>query len=130
MMNENNINKINELLANEDFAKKIIETASSEKAYALFVEAGVTASYDEFMEYINSCYETLKEQGLATASSELGEDALDQVSGGANPGFGAYVWWTLGAVCIIAGGPAGASALLIGAGVASGTVNTLKKNKK
>ncbi len=131
-MNENNINKINELMANEEFANKIMATESYEKAYPLFVDAGVTATYDEFMEYIESCREELKEKGMTAASGELGEDTLDQVSGGAKPGFGAYALWTAAAVGFIVGGPVGTAVFAGGIilGTAVGTANTLKKNKK
>ena len=82
MMNENNINKINELLANEDFAKKIAEAGSYEKMYELLSAEGMDASYDEFIAYLEECRKAMVAQGLISEDGELSVELLEQISGG------------------------------------------------
>ncbi len=82
MMNEKNIQKMNELLAQEAFAQKIQEAGSFENAYTLFTENGVDASYEDFMAYIESCREKMVHDGLISEDGELGVELLDMVSGG------------------------------------------------
>ena len=82
MMNEINIKKMEELLANEEFAQKIEAAGSYENAYKLFAENGVDASREEFMAYLEDCHKDMVENGLLTEDGELGPDLLDMVSGG------------------------------------------------
>ena len=48
MMNAANIEKMNALMANEEFTQKIADAGSYENAYALLAENGVDATYEEF----------------------------------------------------------------------------------
>ena len=82
MITEKNINKMNELLSQEEFAQKILEAGSYENAYKLFAENGVDASYDEFMAYIDSCRGKMVSDGLISEDGEMGIELLDMVSGG------------------------------------------------
>ena len=82
MMNEMNIKKMEQLLADEEFAQKIADAGSYEKAYELFAENGVDASYDEYMAYIEECHKDMVENGLLTEDGEMSAELLDMVSGG------------------------------------------------
>lgn len=115
MMNEMNIKKMEELLANEEFAQKMTEAGSYENAYQLFVENGVDATYEEFTAYLDDCRKLMEEKGLISADGELSVEMLEAVSGGR---------WYHSLVCFaIAGvalyfGQAEAGVLMIIAGIA------------
>ena len=82
MMNETNIKKMEELLAIEEFAQKIVDAGSYEKAHQLFVESGVEVSYDDFNAYIEETRQMMAERGLISPDGELSEELLSAVSGG------------------------------------------------
>ncbi|MBQ6999999.1 MAG: hypothetical protein IJN67_02975 [Oscillospiraceae bacterium] len=82
MMNETSIKKMEELLANEEFAQKIADAGSYEKAYKLFTENGVDVSLDEFSEEIKKAELDLKNDGFICDDGEISAELLDMVSGG------------------------------------------------
>ena len=93
MMNEMNIKKMEELLANEEFAQKTADAGSYENAYQLFTENGVDASYEDFMAYIEDCRKVMVEKGLISDNGELSVEMLDMISGG---GIGLFLLGTIG----------------------------------
>ena len=112
MMNENNIKKMEALLAEEEFAIKIEGSGSYEKAYALFVEEGVTVSYEEFMDFIHESEKAMKSSGLISEEGELGPELLEMVSGG---GKGAAIaTWVVAGVAWYVCPPAGVVLWLVG----------------
>ena len=84
MITEKNINKMNELLAQEEFAQKIQEVGSYENAYQLFAENGVDASYEGFVAYIDAYHKEMVEKGLLYEDRELSVEELDTANGGAH----------------------------------------------
>lgn len=82
MITEKNIQKMTELLTQEEFARKIQEAGSYENAYKLFAGNGVDASYEEFLAYIEGCREKMVRNGLIAEDGEMGVELLDMVSGG------------------------------------------------
>lgn len=116
MMNEINIKKMEELLANEEFAQKIADAGSYEKAYQLLIENGMDTSYDDFMAYIEECRKTMVEKGLISEDGELSVEMLDKVSGG---GKGSAIFcWVLAGVAFGFGCPQ-AGALMVLCGIAA-----------
>ncbi|MBQ6999998.1 MAG: hypothetical protein IJN67_02970 [Oscillospiraceae bacterium] len=116
MMNETNIKKMEELLANEEFAQKIVDAGSYEKAYQLFVEGGMDASHEEFIAYIEETRRIMVEKGLISEDGELSVDMLDKVSGG---GVGkALLCWGLAGAAFYFGMPQ-AGALMVFVGIAA-----------
>ena len=81
-MSATDIKKMEELLAQEEFALKIQEAGSYENAYKLFAENGMDATYEDFMAYIDSCREKMVSDGLISEDGEMGIELLDMVSGG------------------------------------------------
>lgn len=81
MMNEINIKKMEELLADKEFAKKVDGAGSYEKAYELFAQNGVDVSREDFLVYIDECHKE-NAQGLVELGGELGAEILDMVHGG------------------------------------------------
>ena len=80
MMNEMNIKKMEQLLANDEMNAKIERASSYEEIHQLLVENGLEVSFDAFMEYNEACRKELDISG----NEELGEGALDAVAGGVN----------------------------------------------
>ena len=115
MMNEMNIKKMNELLADEEFAQKVAEAGSYENAYQLFVENGVDDSYEDFMAYIEESRQTMIENGLISEDGEMSVEMLEAVSGG--KWYNSLACFALAGVACAVGAP-GAGVLLIIAGIA------------
>lgn len=115
MMNETNIRKMEELLANEEFAQNIADAGSYENAYKLFSENGVDASYDDFMAYIEDCRNAMIEKGLISEDGELSAEMLDMVSGG---GKGGALLCFIGAGLCFASGQGGGGFMLVVVGIA------------
>ena len=115
MMNEMNIKKMNELIANEEFAQKVAEAGSYENAYQLFVDNGVDASYDDFMAYIEESRQAMIEKGLISEDGELSVEMLEAVSGG--KWYNSLGCFVLAGIAFAAGAP-GAGVLLVIAGIA------------
>lgn len=88
------VNKVNEIMATEEFGKKFVDVVGVEEAVALFKEFGVEMTEAEFEEIMASIPD----------EEELDADSLEEVSGG--------VIGTLGAVITIAKGASIASKAL------------------
>ena len=116
MMNEANIKKMEELLNNEEFVQKVVDTGSYEKAYQLFIDNGVDASYEDFMAYIEECRKLMIEKGVISEDGELSVEMLDQVSGGGKGG--ALLCWALACAAFYFGCPQ-AGALMVFVGIAA-----------
>ena len=101
MMNEANIKKMEELLGNEDFAQKIADAGSYDKAYDLFIDNGVEASYEDFLAYIEDCRKIMIENGMISEDGELSVEMLDMVSGG--KWYHSVVCWIIAGVCFYYG---------------------------
>lgn len=78
MMNETNIKKMEEILANKGFAEKIQASTSLKDVYELLTAEGLNAEYEEFVQG----YETIKHELVTADENELDADMLDMVSGG------------------------------------------------
>ena len=78
MMNETNVKKMEELLANGEFAQKIVDAGSLENAYLLFAEQGLDVSYEVFFRYIQ---DNLKHMEMLSENGELDVEQLDSVVG-------------------------------------------------
>ena len=115
MMNAANIEKMNALMANEEFTQKIADAGSYENAYALLVENGVDATYEEFTAFLADCRAKMVENGMISEDGELGVELLDMVSGGGKGK--AIALFGLAAAAFYCGCPQ-AGALLIVAGIA------------
>lgn len=115
MMNEMNIQKMEQLLRNEEFAQKISDAGSYDKAYQLFAENGMDASYEDFMAYIENYRKIMVEKGLISEDGELSAEMLEMVSGGGKGG--AFLCF-VGAGVAAAAGQGGAAVVLILAGIA------------
>ena len=78
MMNETNIKKMEELLADAAFNAKVEAASSYEEIHQLLVDNDVDVSFDSFMEYNRDCSKVLN----ISQSEELDEEMLDSVAGG------------------------------------------------
>ena len=113
MMNEIAIKKLEEMMSNEEFAQKVTDAGSYEKAYQILTENGLEASYDDFMAYIEESRKVLIEQSLITEEGELGIEMLDMVSGGGK--LLSVAFWAGSALCFASGnGAAGISLAVAG----------------
>ena len=110
-----NIEMMNELMTNEEFAQKIGEAGSMENAYRLFVEAGVEGTWEEFNAYIEETRQDMISKGLIGEDGELSVELLETVSGG--KWYNSLALFALAGLAVYAGQP-GAAVLLIIAGIA------------
>lgn len=81
-MNEMNVEKMEELLANEEFAQKVVDAGTYQKAYQLFAENGLDVSCEDFMEYVEDCRKVMTGKGLISENGEISVEMLDVVTGG------------------------------------------------
>lgn len=86
MMTERNIQKMEALMNNEDFAEKVVAADSQDEVYRLFVANGVDASYEDYTAYLQESRNLLVHKGVITEDGELSAEALDTVSGGSYRG--------------------------------------------
>lgn len=114
-MNEMSVKKMEELLANEEFTAKIANAGSYEKAYELFCENGVEATFEAFMDFIEATRAQMESNGYLAPDCELGPEMLDMVSGGR--WYHSVVCWAL-AGAAFAAGMSGAGVILVVAGIA------------
>ncbi|MBQ8398728.1 MAG: hypothetical protein IJX08_02040 [Clostridia bacterium] len=114
-MNKICIEKMEELLTNEDFAAKIEEAGSYENAHKLFVENGVDVSYEEFSSFIRQSGDAMKAHGYVSEDGELSAELLELVSGGGIGGKVAAIFTWVGAgVAYSVCPPAGVALWLLG----------------
>lgn len=70
--------KLQELLTNEETAKKLLALSAEEASTALAAEYGITFTVEELNDIVRGIQDSVKE----AQNVELSENDLDQVSGG------------------------------------------------
>ncbi len=74
--------KLQELLKDEEFSRRVILATSLTEEVNLLKEYGIEISENELQSYGEQAMDILKEDGFISEDGELSDDILEQVSGG------------------------------------------------